>query len=593
MRRKRKPTVHERLRAAGVAGRPPTARELSASLRTLEDAGRDLASGPYRLWTYLINVQPDLLDAGVTVLGQRFGLEERTMFRLLRRLTDAGYVELEPGGRFEPTAIRLKIGMIAEPGNHVFKVGPAAFTIPKPLPQSLDPDTKLPKLTIIHGSNQPRQSSKTYTKLTDDDPKASTNLADPPANTTPTDHKSAPTDHQARTTTEHLPKDIPVRDKNGTRSLEPTAEPSTNLAKPSQSQDKDPARRTEMSGEPSSDKNDMPGHIEEHLSPSSFQDQGDRILDPCPRMSFLSDDKSSVPDPVAADPPAGDAKTPELSATAPPPAASATAPGGEPKADTHRDAPGAGEDSAARPGVDTAKLKRVRGARKPRVPTAALASGKQSKPIPEPGQTYGFTLTGKARDKLLGILNRGNTAKDRIRALKILGGLAQVAYDDWRAKRPGEAGYESHLDQRGRWQKFANAVFQRGIRPTLVFEFCADPANNFPRLNEPAHHIPFVCSPATVDAAYEASKSKGRVSHHAPPQRVDELHAYHPRKLHPELRQTLEDAGHDVSAKTDGSLMTVQNYAKALAAGRNPYIDDDLAELGRAAKHLFEKPDAD
>ncbi len=225
---------------------------------------------------------------------------------------------------------------------------------------------------------------------------------------------------------------------------------------------------------------------------------------------------------------------------------------------------------------------------------AARTPRTRSRPIPEPAVIYGFGLDGDDREKLLGILRRGNRARDRIAALTAMGRLARDQYEEWRRKRPGEHDYETRLDIVAPWQKFAAAVFQRGLRPTQIFEYWGDPEHNFTPMDHPAYRIAFVCSVNMVDAACEEIRSGGRPGTRAPPQRVDALHAYNPRSLHPDLRRTLEDAGHDVSEKTDRALMTVQVYARALAAGRSPYISPERAELGRAAKHLFvEAPRAD
>ncbi len=54
------------------------------------------------------------------------------------------------------------------------------------------------------------------------------------------------------------------------------------------------------------------------------------------------------------------------------------------------------------------------------------------------------------------------------------------------------------------------------------------------------------------------------------------------------LRQMLEDAGHDVSDKTDRDLMTTQMVANDFAKGRmQVYASPVVTERSKAVMHLF------
>lgn len=212
-------------------------------------------------------------------------------------------------------------------------------------------------------------------------------------------------------------------------------------------------------------------------------------------------------------------------------------------------------------------------------------------PLPVPEVVYGFTITGEAREILLSHLARGYRSKDRIAAVYALGNLAREQYLIWRRKRPGDSAFKFHDgEHEKRWEKFAVACFQRGMRPVQVFDFWAKPENNFTRLNHPHKRIPFICGVEQVEAANDESGSKRSLGAKAPPARVDAMHAFLPKNLHPELRQVLEDAGHDVSGKTDGDLMTVQGLAKDFAKGRkHVYASPVLKERAKATMHLFKE----
>lgn len=122
------------------------------------------------------------------------------------------------------------------------------------------------------------------------------------------------------------------------------------------------------------------------------------------------------------------------------------------------------------------------------------------------------------------------------------------------------------------------------IRPEQLIEYWLDPENNFTNMTFPS--LTFLGNDKNLDRA-AATIGSGK----APRKRAaGRGHSYDdPSDLHPRLRATLVDAGVDVSEMSDRELLTVQNAAKALAAGGDPGMSRKLRAMADRARPLFEK----
>ncbi|KKN67561.1 hypothetical protein LCGC14_0460160 [marine sediment metagenome] len=597
MQRKPKLTVHERLRMAGPGDKPPTAREIARSLRTLQEARVELSPDAYITWTCLIDEEIEALSLGVTNLARRFKVDRSSLYRGLRKLKDAGYVDYDEGPPFKKTVIHLQVAMIAKGNNHIYKSGSTVFTIPTQAPA---PSSTSPVLTVI---SRPEPS-----------PKSATN-PDPNPTNLPADGLNPP---ELLNTCRVAPlQHAQVPHYLNQPELEPTVQP------PEIVEDKDPLWGTGANGKPGRWKN---GTRQYNTPISSLFKKSDQeiSLPDLPSFTPVPHRKCSVPSKCSV-PPAVDAISPAVDKSVSPavdrsvdssavdaipsagpdsapvplsPAAGALPLEGPPLSRTEEDRPAA-EASGL---VDVAKLKRrrspaAREAAKRRSLGAVtpVPPGTKRNPLPVPAVVYGFTLKGEARKILLDRLAQGNRSKDRIAAVYALGDLARQKYAAWRRKQPGDSEFTVNFeDYEKQWKKLGVTCFQRGIQPAQVFDFWAKPENNFTRLNYPYKQIPFICGLTQIEAACDEAGTKRPLGAKAPPARVDAMHAYDPKKLHPELRQVLEDAGHDVSEKTDRHLMTTQGFARDLANGRHVHGSKILTERAKLVMHLFkENHDAD
>lgn len=550
MVRKRKPTVLEKLARSGPKGQPPTAKEISRSLRTLRDAARELPDKPFKVWACLVDAEPKLLDGGVKAMAKAFGYNYRTLWRALIRLRDAGYVDLEVGKHeFLKTAVRLRIGQIAEANNRVYKVGASVLPDQSPAPVTGDP----PLLRVVPSSKplNKRQCDKTVALENPVVDESSYNIR-PPGGANPLENadESGPSWDKSDALRG-------VEQKNRTRLC---------------NRENDPSFSEGIEGKGSG------------LEPSATD------------LSHLDRQSVSSKDPYAA-------KPPELPPTARSPETGARVPKLPAKIARRRADSGGGLTKlpapAKRSRVDVGKLKKKASAAS-RVLEKRTRSGSVA-PLPPgwkagsgdaPSVLYGFTVKGDDRETLLGHLARGNSSKDRIATVTALGTLARKQYQEWCHKRPDFRGVDVEHDPKHdkTWEKFAVGCFKGGLRPVQVFDYWADPEHNFTRMNNPAYSRSFVCSLKNLDTVWQDLKTERPASVRGRPQKVDALHAYDEKKIHPELRRTLEDAGHDVSEKTDRALMTVQVLAKRFAAGAmHVGAAPTLRERAISAMHLFKK----
>jgi hypothetical protein len=203
-----------------------------------------------------------------------------------------------------------------------------------------------------------------------------------------------------------------------------------------------------------------------------------------------------------------------------------------------------------------------------------------------------FTPTEKERRKMLAVFSKGGASKERKALVAKLAAEFTRQYSRWR--KVNDSWFKLHDKERRYSEEIAVLCIEREVTPSRLFKYWAANIERF-HLRYPT--LPFLSSPGNVDAAASFFALNGPDANPATfakkRDKTNEaagLHGYaDTTQLHGQLRSTLERGGFDVSGWSDRDLMSVQNAAKGIAAGRRLFVSSTMRPMVDRALRLFTK----
>lgn len=248
---------------------------------------------------------------------------------------------------------------------------------------------------------------------------------------------------------------------------------------------------------------------------------------------------------------------------------------------------GASPGEKPRAAPDPERLRQARDAANQKVARAGQATrAKQGKPelppLPAVGELF-QAGTEEERQKLLDQFEGGAGKARQQKLVKMVRDEVLRVYREARKKatgngyiRVGEKALEAARD-------IGLACIGYGFTPEQLMGYWQEPGNNWTNMAYPS--LGFMANEKNLDrVAVSVIRGAGRRA-----QATDRGHGYDPKQLDERVRPALLKAGFKVKGMSDRELMTVQNAAKELAAGRAPGMPQSLKVTAEAIVPLFQK----
>lgn len=258
---------------------------------------------------------------------------------------------------------------------------------------------------------------------------------------------------------------------------------------------------------------------------------------------------------------------------------------------------GSGEEEAqpggASPGgrlsaaPDPERLRQARDAANRKVARAGKETrAKQGKPELPPMPAIGELFQAGSDEERQKLLDQFEGGAGKARQQKLVKMVQDEVLRVYRAEkkratgngyiRVGEKGLDAARD-------IGLACVGYGFTPEQLMKYWQEPGNNWTNMAFPS--LAFMANEKNLDrVAVSVIRGAGRRT-----QVTERSHQYDPKQLDPRVRPALLKAGFKVKGMSDRNLMTVQNAAKELAAGRTPGMPLSLKVTAEAIVPLFQK----
>lgn len=203
-----------------------------------------------------------------------------------------------------------------------------------------------------------------------------------------------------------------------------------------------------------------------------------------------------------------------------------------------------------------------------------------------PAPSKPFIVDKAERKRISKLLSRRTNEQKAMK--KSLGESFMAAYTRYRVKiTPSYAPVRSEVKLA---EDAATITFLRELTPGKVIAYWHEHIGDFTQLK--AVPLRFLASPTNIDqVALTSGDGASGTSESRPKGKSKRIrvHAYgDSRALDSRLRECLESAGHDVSEFSDRELMSIQNAARAKAAGRRMFVSSKMAPMVKhAAEELY------
>lgn len=197
-----------------------------------------------------------------------------------------------------------------------------------------------------------------------------------------------------------------------------------------------------------------------------------------------------------------------------------------------------------------------------------------------------FKATGAQREEMLETLSRKTKAQKALR--QKLGEAFMLAYERYRSKIT--PGYSPISSERKLAEDAAVITLMRGLTPGRLISYWHKHIGDFTDLKTVP--LRFLASASNVDRASLAVEDGKSGTAESRPKGAGgriRIHAYgDSRALDSRLRGVLETAGFDTRDFSDRELITIQNAARARAAGRRMFVSSKLSPMvDCASKDLY------
>lgn len=238
----------------------------------------------------------------------------------------------------------------------------------------------------------------------------------------------------------------------------------------------------------------------------------------------------------------------------------------------------AGKEPRKKP-VDVARLKDARKAARKKA-----GGGRGPKPDASPSTPALFDCDDRTRQSILDTVDGKNGKAKQRRMVEWIREEVIRVYKTERLRATGNGYVKVGAGGLAAALEIGTACVGYKVTPEQLVAYWLDPANNFTNMKFPS--LAFLGNAKNLDRAASAIGRGGGGRARA----AARGHGYDDAsELDPRVRDAAHNAGLDVDEMTDRELLTVQNAAKAIAAGRSPGMSRALRSVAEKVAWLFKK----